>query len=63
MRQQVYDCTRLTIGVGVGPTKMLAKSAQSVSKEWKQFRYVLALTRVNPQLAQELLSLQPLHVA
>ncbi len=27
LRQHVYDCTRLTIGVGAGPTKTLAKSA------------------------------------
>jgi hypothetical protein len=45
LRQHVYDCTRLTIGVGAGPTKTLAKSAQWASKEWKQFRGVLALTR------------------
>jgi DNA polymerase V len=44
LRQHVYDCTRLTIGVGAGPTKTLAKSAQWASK-WKQFRGVLALTR------------------
>ncbi len=44
LRQHVYDCTRLTIGVGAGPTKTLAKSAQWASKEWKQFRGVLALT-------------------
>ncbi|MDU1679056.1 MAG: DNA polymerase V subunit UmuC, partial [Klebsiella pneumoniae] len=37
LRQHVYDCTRLTIGVGAGPTKTLAKSAQWASKEWKQF--------------------------
>jgi DNA polymerase V len=42
LRQHVYDCTRLTIGVGAGPTKTLAKSAQWASKEWKQFRGVLA---------------------
>ncbi|HHP2038122.1 TPA: DNA polymerase V subunit UmuC, partial [Klebsiella pneumoniae] len=40
LRQQVYDCTRLTIGVGAGPTKTLAKSAQWASKEWKQFHGV-----------------------
>nr|QBQ68575.1 Error-prone, lesion bypass DNA polymerase V (UmuC) [Klebsiella pneumoniae] len=45
LRQHVYDCTHLTIGVGAGPTKTLAKSAQWASKEWKQFRGVLALTR------------------
>ncbi len=49
----VYDCTRLTIGVGAGPTKTLAKSAQWASKEWKQFRGVLALTRGNPQRTRE----------
>ena len=32
LRQHVYDCTRLTIGVGAGPTKTLAKSAQWASK-------------------------------
>ncbi len=32
LRQHVYDCTRLTIGVGAGPTKTPAKSAQWASK-------------------------------
>ena len=61
LRQQVYDCTHLTIGVGAGPTKTLAKSAQWASKEWKQFRGVLALTRGNPQRTRKLLSLQPVE--
>ncbi|MBL9402794.1 translesion error-prone DNA polymerase V subunit UmuC, partial [Klebsiella pneumoniae] len=61
LRQQVYDCTRLTIGVGAGPTKTLAKSAQWASKEWKQFHGVLALTRGNPQRTRKLLSLQPVE--
>ena len=58
--RRVYDCTRLTIGVGAGPTKTLAKSAQWASKEWKQFRGVLALTG-NPQRTRKLLSLQPVE--
>ncbi|KDE34190.1 hypothetical protein AW40_23235 [Kosakonia radicincitans UMEnt01/12] len=29
LREHVYACTRLTIGVGMGPTKTLAKSAQT----------------------------------
>nr|ARA74303.1 DNA polymerase V subunit UmuC [Klebsiella pneumoniae] len=58
---RVYDCTRLTIGVGAGPTKTLAKSAQWASKEWKQFHGVLALTRGNPQRTRKLLSLQPVE--
>lgn len=61
LRQHVYDCTRLTIGVGAGPTKTLAKSAQWASKEWQQFRGVLALTRGNPQRTRKLLSLQPVE--
>ena len=36
-----------------------AKSAQWASKEWKQLRGVLALTRGNPQRTRKLLSLQP----
>ncbi|HBU2798986.1 TPA: DNA polymerase V subunit UmuC, partial [Klebsiella pneumoniae] len=50
-----------TIGVGAGPTKTLAKSAQWASKEWKQFHGVLALTRGNPQRTRKLLSLQPVE--
>jgi DNA polymerase V len=36
LRQHVYDCTRLTIGVGAGPTKTLAKSGQLCGETWKQ---------------------------
>ena len=61
LRQHVYDCTRLTIGVGAGPTKTLAKSAQWASKEWKQFRGVLALPRAYPQRTRKLLTLQPVE--
>jgi len=61
LRGHVYDCTRLTIGVGMGPTKTLAKSAQWASKEWKQFRGVLALTPRNPARTRKLLSLQPVE--
>lgn len=59
LREHVYDCTRLTIGTGMGPTKTLAKSAQWASKEWPQFRGVLALTSGNPRRTEKLLSLQP----
>ncbi|WP_267460708.1 hypothetical protein [Klebsiella pneumoniae] len=37
LRQHVYDCTHLTIGVGAGPTKTLAKSAQWASKSGNSF--------------------------
>jgi len=61
LREHVYACTRLTIGVGAGSTKTLAKSAQWASKEWKQFRGVLALTPDNPARTRKLLSLQPVE--
>lgn len=51
----------LTIGVGMGLNKMLAKSAQRASKEWPQFGGVLALTSHNPKRTEKLLSLQPVE--
>ena len=48
LRVHVGNGTGLTIGVGMGPTKTLAKSAQWASKEWPQFGGVLALTRAIP---------------
>lgn len=61
LRHHVNSGTGLTIGVGVGPTKTLAKSAQWASKEWPQFGGVLALTRNNPKRTEKLLSLQPVE--
>ena len=37
LRQHVYDCTRLTIGVGAGPTKTLAKSASGPQRSGNSF--------------------------
>jgi DNA polymerase V len=59
LREHVRNGTGLTIGVGMGPTKTLAKSAQWASKEWPQFHGVLALTPGNKQRSIKLLSLQP----
>ncbi|HHA3657895.1 TPA: Y-family DNA polymerase [Salmonella enterica subsp. enterica serovar Muenchen] len=59
LREHVRSGTGLTIGVGMGPTKTLAKSAQWASKEWRQFEGVLALTSGNPKRTEKLLSLQP----
>ncbi|EJR7832730.1 TPA: Y-family DNA polymerase [Salmonella enterica] len=59
LREHVRNGTGLTIGVGMGPTKTLAKSAQWASKEWPQFGGVLALTTGNPKRTEKLLSLQP----
>ena len=61
LREHVRSGTGLTIGVGMGPTKTLAKSAQWASKEWPQFGGVLALTRGNPKRTEKLLSLQPVE--
>ena len=61
LRELVRSGTGLTIGVGMGPTKTLAKSAQWASKEWPQFGGVLALTPGNPRRTEKLLSLQPVE--
>lgn len=59
--EHVRSGTGLTIDVGMGPTKTLAKSAQWASKEWPQFGGVLALTPGNPRRTEKLLSLQPVE--
>lgn len=61
LRGHVFSGTGLTIGVGFGATKTLAKSAQWASKEWPQFRGVLALSPDNPRRTAKLLSLQPVE--
>ncbi|EAP3007774.1 Y-family DNA polymerase [Salmonella enterica] len=61
LREHVRNGTGLTIGVGIGPTKTLAKSAPWASKEWPQFGGVLALTTGNPRRTEKLLSLQPVE--
>lgn len=61
LREHVLRTTGLTIGVGIGPTKTLGKSAQWASKEWPQFRGVLALTPGNPKRTEALLARQPVE--
>ncbi len=61
LRQQVYDCTRLTIGVGAGPTKTLAKSAQWASKRVETVSWRTRSDQGNPQRTRKLLSLQPVE--
>ncbi|WP_096169485.1 translesion error-prone DNA polymerase V subunit UmuC, partial [Enterobacter hormaechei] len=61
LREHVLRGTGLTIGVGMGPTKTLVKSAQWASKEWPQFGGVLALTTDNLRRTEKLLSLQPVE--
>lgn len=61
LREHILRSTGLTNGVGLGESKTLAKSAQWASKEWPQFKGVLALTRDNPRRTEKLLSLQPVE--
>lgn len=59
LRDHVKQYTGLTIGVGMGPTKTLAKAAQWAGKEWPQFGGVLALTPNNRARIDKMLSLMP----
>lgn len=61
LRTHVLATTGLTIGIGSGPSKTLAKSAQWASKEWPQFKGVLALTPDNPKRTETLLANQPVE--
>lgn len=61
VRARVKAVTGLTVGVGMGPTKTLAKSAQWAGKEWPQFGGVLALTLDNPVRTDKLLARQPVE--
>ena len=61
LREHIRNGTGLTIGVGMGPTKTLAKAAQWASKERSQFGGVLALTPDNSRRTEKLLSLQPVE--
>lgn len=61
LREHVRSGTGLTIGIGGGPSKTLAKSAQWASKEWPQFKGVLMLTPGNRRRTEKLLSLQPVE--
>jgi len=61
LHAHVLATTGLTVGVGMGPTKTLAKSSQWASKEWKQFKGVLALTTGNPKRTATLLQNQPVE--
>jgi DNA polymerase V len=61
LKAHALNTVGLPIGVGIGQTKTLAKSAQWASKEWKQFRGVLALTPDNSKRTMTLLENQPVE--
>lgn len=58
LRTHVVATTGLTVGDDMGPAKTLAKSAKWASKDWKQFKGVLALTPSNPKRTATLLQNQ-----
>lgn len=59
VRAEVKAGTGLTVGIGIGITKTLAKSAQWSSKEWPQFGGVLAIT--TRSRAEKMLARQPVE--
>lgn len=61
LRVHVLATTGLTVGLGMGPTKTQAKSAQWTSKEWPHFRGVLALRPGNPKARGGNLGHRPAH--
>ncbi|APM46727.1 translesion error-prone DNA polymerase V subunit UmuC [Klebsiella pneumoniae] len=61
LRDHVFRCTGLTIGVGLAPTKTLAKACQYSSKTWPQFGGVLALTAGQRNRIDKMLSLMPVE--
>ncbi|MBZ7757018.1 translesion error-prone DNA polymerase V subunit UmuC [Raoultella ornithinolytica] len=61
LREHVYRSTGLTIGVGLAPTKTLAKACQYSSKTWPQFGGVLALTAGQRNRIDKMLSLTPVE--
>ncbi len=61
LRDHVFRCTGLTIGVGPAPTKTLAKACQYSSKTRPQFGGVLALTAGQRNRIDKMLSLMPVE--
>lgn len=59
MRNQVLKNTGLTVGVGIGPTKTLAKLANHAAKTWKKTGGVVDLSNVERQ--RKLLALVPVE--
>lgn len=59
VRAEIKAGTGLTVGIGIGITKTLAKSAQWSSKEWPQFGGVLAIT--TRARAEKMLARQPVE--
>nr|AVI43310.1 DNA polymerase V subunit UmuC [Klebsiella pneumoniae] len=56
----MYDCTRLTIGVGAGPTKTSQNQPSGPQRSGNSF-VVCSHSPGNPQRTRKLLSLQPVE--
>lgn len=59
IRDQIKRRTHLTVGVGIGPTKTLAKQAQYASKRWPATRGVVDLS--DRQRQRKLMALVPVE--
>ena len=59
IREQIRRRTHLTVGVGIGPTKTLAKLAQYASKRWPATRGVVDLSNIGRQ--RKLMALVPVE--
>ncbi|WP_435953957.1 translesion error-prone DNA polymerase V subunit UmuC [Dryocola sp. BD626] len=57
IRKTVYKRTRLTVGVGIAPTKTLAKLANHAAKMWTQTGGVVDLS--SPERQRKLMALMP----
>jgi DNA polymerase V len=58
VRNEVFKHTGLMVGVGIAPSKTLAKTCQYASKRWPATKGVVALT--DPIRIRKLLALQPI---
>ncbi len=59
IRQKILQYTGLTVGVGIAPTKTLAKLANHAAKKWSQTQGVVVLSR--PERQRKLLALTPVE--
>ena len=57
IRERVYQCTLLTVGVGIAPTKTLAKLANFAAKKWTKTGGVVDLS--SPLRQRKLMALLP----
>lgn len=59
VRQKIYQCTHLHSGVGIAPSKTLAKLANHAAKQWKKTGGVVDLS--SPMRQRKLMALMPVE--